>query len=416
MGLVTEGGMLAVVIPSGLLTNEGAKDLRKALLQMRILSIYEFENRGKIFPEVDSRYKFVLLIASNKQPTPEFKAAFYLHDIKSLHGKTEQDKFLSMPTELIRLTSPEVLAISEVRSSRDVEILSSVYANHGCVRDGLDNGKYTISFIREFDRTNDSRLFRRDGKGWPLIEGKNFHQFIPDYSQPEFSIPAKEGLSKTQKIKAYRDKNKQVHNTTRLVFRNIASPTNIRTMISCIVHSKNFLAHSCSTVVLSHNGIPTLDREYHSRILYLLAIFNSMTFDYLIRLRSNMNLTFFIINSIAIPQNTKSKLAQRIIKLSGMLTIQNDDFADMAESLEHKTKKLNIQERIKITAELDALVAHHYKLDRDQYEYIISTFKPKKPNGELDDSAEWNDNTIHAINYEVKTMALSFYDGITIDT
>jgi len=141
-----------------------------------------------------------------------------------------------------------------------------------------------------------------------------------------------------------------------------------------------------------------------------------MTFDYLIRLRSNMNLTFFIINSIAIPQNTKSKLAQRIIKLSGMLTIKNDDFADMAESLEHKTKKLNIQERIKITAELDALVAHHYKLDRDQYEYIISTFKPKKPNGELDDSAEWNDNTIHAINYEVKTMALSFYDGITIDT
>ena len=99
MGLVTEGGMLAVVVPSGILTNEGAKGLRKAMLKMRIVSIYEFENRRKIFPEVDSRYKFILLTAANTTPQSDFEAAFYLHDIASLHGKTEKDKFLSMPSD-----------------------------------------------------------------------------------------------------------------------------------------------------------------------------------------------------------------------------------------------------------------------------------------------------------------------------
>ena len=52
MGLLAEGGMLAVVVPSAILTNEGAKDLRKAMLKMKMVSMYEFENRKRVFPEV----------------------------------------------------------------------------------------------------------------------------------------------------------------------------------------------------------------------------------------------------------------------------------------------------------------------------------------------------------------------------
>ena len=95
--------------------------------------------------------------------------------------------------------------------------------------------------------------------------------------------------------------------------------------------------------------------------------------------------------------------------------MQNENFVEMAESLQHKIKKLSMKQRIQITAELDALVAHHYGLSRDQYEYIMSTFKPKKQNHELTDSAEWNSNTIHAFNYEVKKLSLKFYDEILID-
>ena len=110
-----------------------------------------------MFTEVHSSYKFVLLTMKNAEPADSFHTAFYLHDIEALNGKTEKSKFLHLPTRLINLTSPEVLAIPEVRSNRDVEILKYIYKNHSCVRDGLDNGKYTISFVSELHRTNDSQ-------------------------------------------------------------------------------------------------------------------------------------------------------------------------------------------------------------------------------------------------------------------
>ena len=412
MGLLTKGGVLAVVVPSAILTNEGAKDLRKALLNMRIVSIYEFENRQKIFPDVDSRYKFVLLTSSNSKTALKFDAAFYLHNITSLDGKTEQEKFLSIPVELIHLTSPKVLAVPEVRSSKDVDILNYLYRRHKCVRDGLDNGKYTIGFVSELHRTNDSRLFRRDGRGWPLIEGKNFHQFIPNYSRTKFTILPEDGLNKTKMIRKYKNKNNEIHNSNILTFRGVASATNVRTMISCIMPPQRFFTDSSALIILQHNDNLVLGKRYYKMILYLTAIFNSMTFDYLIRLKSNTRINFFIVDGITIPQDCTSKIAQKIISLSGILSMQDEGFVEIAKSLQFHVKKLNLQQRISVTAETDALVAHHYGLDRTQYEYVLSTFKPKKQK-DLYSTSEWSDSIIHTLNYEIKKQSLKFYDNLS---
>ena len=414
MGLLAEGGMLAVVVPSAILTNEGAKDLRKAMLGMKMVSMYEFENRKRVFPEVHASYKFVLLTSSNSKSAPNFRAAFYLHDIASLDGKVEWEKFLTMPMELIQLTSPDILAIPEVRNRKDVDILNHVYKRHTCVRDGLDNGKYTIGFIREIDRTNDSRLFRRDGRGWPLVEGKNFHQYVPDYRQSEFTVLPKDGLQRTKRVSQYKTKTKEIHELSRLAFRGVASATNIRTMISCILPPHRFFSDTSQLVLVHYNNNLLLNNEHNKKILYLAAIFNSMVFDYLIRLKSNTRMNFFIVNAIAIPQDTRSNLARKIVELSATLTIQNEDFVEMAKSLQFKVKKLSLQQRIKTVAEIDALVAHHYGLERNQYEYILSTFRPKRQNSDLDDTAEWSDNTVHAINYKVKKQALNFYDKMSL--
>ena len=139
-----------------------------------------------------------------------------------------------------------------------------------------------------------------------------------------------------------------------------------------------------------------------------------MTFDYLIRIKTNMNLSFFIINGIAIPDNIHAEIAQEIIKISGVLTMQDENFTDMAESLQHNIKKISLRDRIKITAELDALVAHHYGLDRAQYEHILSTFKPRKSPIDLDNTTEWNDHIIRELNYTIKENALQFYDKVFV--
>ena len=153
LSVVDDGGMLAVVLPSGILTNAGATELRKALLNMQIIALCEFENRKKIFPEVDSRFKFVLIVVRRLKATSTFPAIFYQHEHTILDKRLIQ-KFLDIPIGLIHTISPSNMAIPEFRSSEDVAILASIYGRHGRVCDGLDNGRYTIEFVREFDRTN----------------------------------------------------------------------------------------------------------------------------------------------------------------------------------------------------------------------------------------------------------------------
>ena len=97
-------------------------------------------------------------------------------------------------------------------------------------------------------------------------------------------------------------------------------------MISCIMPPCRFYAHSCSLVVLHNNDKILLGQKYYKNILYLTAVFNSMTFDYLIRIKTNINLSFFIIKGVAIPDDIHSEIVQNIIKISGMLSMQDENF------------------------------------------------------------------------------------------
>ena len=174
-----------------------------------------------------------------------------------------------------------------------------------------------------------------------------------------------------------------------------------------------FFSNKSPLIIIQYNNKPLLNNKYSQKILYLVAIFNSMTFDYLIRFRTNTTLNFFIVDSTAIPQDTKSKIVQKIINLSGVLTIQNKNFTKLSTSLQLEIKKINLQQRIEIMAELDALVAHHYGLNRTQYRYILSTFRPKKPNVKLNETIEWSDAAIHSLNYKIKEKSLEFYDNLS---
>jgi hypothetical protein len=60
--------------------------------------------------------------------------------------------------------------------------------------------------------------------------------------------------------------------------------------------------------------------------------------------------------------------------------------------------------------------AHHYRLDRIEYEYIINTFPAFKEDTSLEKSTdiEWNDLLIRKFNGEVRKRVLSYYDSIKL--
>jgi len=83
--LLRPGGLCGIVIPSGIYTDLGTKQLREMLFdQAEITGLFCFENRKPIFENVDSRFKFVVLTFEKGGHTREFPSAFMRHDVAEL--------------------------------------------------------------------------------------------------------------------------------------------------------------------------------------------------------------------------------------------------------------------------------------------------------------------------------------------
>jgi len=139
-----------------------------------------------------------------------------------------------------------------------------------------------VSLVAELHRTNDSNLFRSDGQGWPLMEGKCFHQFLPDYEKPSFTLDADKGLKRTERCRDYRDGvNGFVHMMPRLAFRDVARSTDVRSAIACILPPKTLCSNKAPVVIPILNRQTPKDKTYSELCGYLAGIFNSLVFDYI---------------------------------------------------------------------------------------------------------------------------------------
>ena len=168
--LLRPGGRLGFVVPSGLYSDNGTAALRRLFLaRCRWEWLFGFENRDKLFP-IDSRFKFNPVIVQKGGATAAIRTAFMRRNLDDW----ERAEALATPyaARQVARFSPESRAILEIQSPRDLEILEKIYApshargspSHspaeGSVLLGDDgpNG-WGIRYAREFDMTNDSRLF-----------------------------------------------------------------------------------------------------------------------------------------------------------------------------------------------------------------------------------------------------------------
>lgn len=412
-GLIKEGGAVSIILPFGIVSNESATRLRTLLLEKKIRGFFEFENSKGIFPAIHRSYKFVLLTFDNIKSRGDFPVAFYLRDVRSLEGNFEGEKFLQMSHDFVELVSPETLSIPEVRRPEDVEICKKIYQIHPLLKEGFSDWTFTI--MRELNRTESAKLFERNGKGWPVFEGKNFNQFIPDFETPSFSIIPEEGLRQTSKVREYGSLNKEFHEVPRLVFRAVASSTNVRSMIACILPPHVFTPNNASIVLPKFRGELKFDKNYLAMITYLAAIWNSFVFDYLIRLRVTMNLNFFYVYQTPIPSDYRNKFGTRITQISALLSAVDSRFDDFAKMVGSKVSNLAIHERIELTAELNALVAKHYGLFQEELEVVLYSFEGfKEDDGirKIEGEIKWNDDLIRKFNGEVRKRVLYYFDKL----
>lgn len=154
--LLRPDGRLGFIVPSGLYSDHGTGGLRRLFLdRCRWEWLFGFENRDGIF-EIHRSYKFNPVIIQKGGATEAIRTAFMRRKLEDW----ERAETLATPYTRAQVTrfSPRSLAILEIQSQRDLEILEKIYANSVLLGDDGPDG-WGIRYAREFDMTNDSKLF-----------------------------------------------------------------------------------------------------------------------------------------------------------------------------------------------------------------------------------------------------------------
>lgn len=365
--LLRDGGQCGIVIPSGIYTDLGTKQLRELLFaRTQVTGLFGFENRKTIFEGVDSRFKFVVLTYGKGRSTDRFPAAFMRQDVGELVAFPRRGG-LPVSVSLVRRLSPDSLSIMEFKSSLDMELASRllVYPLLG----ESSAGPWNLIFSSEFHMTNDSRLFcvASASECLPLFEGKMIHHFTHDFAQPRYWI--KESAARKALLKRSEDTGQQLdYQDYRLAFRDIARNTDERTLISTILPPCAFAG----------NTLYVSKPSSHLTLLLTAAVFNSFVIDYYIRQKVSTHCNLFYVYQLPIPRLTeKDATFAPIVERAARLTCTSPEFDDLAAEVglgSHENGATNPVERARLRAELDGLVAHLYGLTEEEFAHILSTF------------------------------------------
>ncbi len=366
-------GECGIVIPSGIYTDLGTKQLREMLFsQTKVTGLFCFENRKTIFEGVDSRFKFVILSFEKNNQTLSFPVEFMRHDVEELQRFPHKDS-LVISVDLIRKLSPDSLSVMEFKQDIDIQIAEKM-SRFPLLGETLPD-TWNLKLTREFDMTNDSYLFKTEpAKGrLPLYEGKMIHQFTHQYALPKYWLDEKEARQALLK-RGEVDKGQILdYQTYRLGFRDVARNTDIRTMIATILPPNVFCPHTMSLEKIDKQ--PTINLKERC---YLLSIFNSFVFDRSIRDKVTSHLSFFYIYQTPIPRLREGdKYFQEIVEKAAKLICISEEFDELAKEVgigSHKNGVTEETERAKIRAKLDAIVGHLYELNEIEFQHILSTF------------------------------------------
>ncbi|MGI8950317.1 MAG: hypothetical protein ACR2FN_01910 [Chitinophagaceae bacterium] len=412
MQLLQKDGFLNILIPSSFQTDEGSFGLRKlAFIENKLLELFSFENRGfiendktnktKIFPDVDSRFKFSIVFVQKQEPQPNdnFKSLFYLNDPKDLYTKAP----LKYSLEMVKKFSPDNLSIMEFGSEIDYALCSKIMNNHPTFR----QAGYVLR--REFNVTDDSEYFSREKNTKNIAhiyEGKIIHQFNSNYTQFNVYIDNKIAhdilLDKeakriktdlqlsisTNKVKELFEKHncKLDYQTYRLIYRSVASSTNERTLIATVippgefcVNSVNYLINCSYAMQNKESFIQHILSPAHA--LFIMALMNSLILNYFIRNKISANLNMFYLYELPIPIANDSIKNNIIQKAFGLLYNKSDKklYEDLRISLGIDKKIVDAYKNElthnQLRADLEILIAKElYRLNKSDWQYLTSTF------------------------------------------
>lgn len=392
--LLSPGGRCGIIVPTGIATDDTTKYFFGDLVEKKaIVSLFDFENRDHLFPAVDSRMKFCLLTLSGSA-VDKSEFAFFSTAPENLRDANK--RFSLNPEEIIRF-NPNTKTVPLFRTRQDYQLVSKIYnIVPVLLNETLDENLWQIKFVNIFHMANDSGFFvdtPQDGY-CPMYESKMMaaydHRFanvifnrenkfrpgqpeetsLKDHLDPQFKPRSQWYVPLDEVAKTFENGLPKWY----LVYKRIVGVSNERTMSATILPTSGA---SDSLVALT-------SPEKYEKQLCLLANFNSIVFDYVVRTKvSATTINYFVAKQLPVllpsaytPADIDF-IAPRVLEL----VYTANDLRPFAEDMGYHGEPFRWDEvrRAQLRAELDAYYARLYGLSRDELRYILD---PKEVHGE----------------------------------
>ncbi|WP_330529122.1 class I SAM-dependent DNA methyltransferase [Borreliella valaisiana] len=392
--LIKEKGNLTYLTPSSLWSESSSRSLRKHIFaNYKLNYIYQFENK-KRFGDVDSRFKFAIFQLNNtKTPTSSFKAKFMIQSSDNIVKEITKDlkdnkdnvyQGIELNINQIKKLSPIQKSIIEFKSNEEFNLIRKMFNSFSVLneayidfKEGLHLTKYKALF-KEYSSEN--FIF--------LYQGSNIYQFNSRFFQNK---DAKESSKLLWIAKEYLKKllnENDQHQTERILYRKITSNTNERTMISTLSPKNCYCVNS---IYINCEKVPI---SIYKK-LFIISIFNSLAFDFIIRRFVDSNATKSCLYQCPMPQpEEKDILANHLyltlIKNTSLLIAKNDpkNFSHLLYLKHFEFSKEKINKILKLDTkdkffkekenENDFIIASLYSLTKEDYIILLNDFRVLK--------------------------------------
>ena len=414
MTLIKPSGLVGLLTPSGIYADKTAARFFKTVsTNGRVSGLFDFENKKIFFKDIHASFKFCALIfGGENRRFDQTECAFFLHDTATVD---DPDRcFPLAPADFARV-NPNTGTAPVFRTRRDADITRRIYERHPVLvdRSGVEVRRvWPVKYRTMFHMTNDSHLFRTaaqlDAEGFypvqgnlwkrgeelflPLYQGRMIHQFDHRANSVRFNPESTHNPYLSEEVTEAQHAHPTflpqsqywvpAHNVEEalpqsrgyaLGFRDIARPTDVRTVIASIVPWAGY-----------GNTVPLLVIAETLATAYLTANLNAMCVDFVARQKAQgTHLNWYIVEQLPIiaPDDYNRQLgnttARNLVRDHVLrLTYTAHDMAPFARDLDYHGPPFvwNQEERRHLRARLDALYFHLYGLSREDASYVLDTF------------------------------------------
>ncbi len=428
VSLQNRNGQCGLITQTGIFTNETYKFFFNFLLnQKKLVKICDFWNIKRIFPTVQPTVKFSLITLKFNN-MGGIRVFCHLERIKELEDKW-REYFLNLDD--IKKVNPNTLTLPMFKSSKDAQLIKKIYENNVILKKDNHDNDWKIEYCRFIDMTNDSHLFiikeelekeNANLKGnifiknsdlfFPIFESKLTQQYNHRHATFD-GIPIEERFK--PKARTNKPKLKDLQNPNwqplprywmneKEIFKKMPSSWDFHWFLgfrNAISSSGD--ARSATFCIIPYSGVgnsmPLLTPKHSIQyILVLLANFNSLIFDYVLKQKvSGGNLNLFILKQLPVISIKKcshdnlSDISKKVVELSytawDLEIFARDIIKEIGPDTWNRWFPYNLlvrgqpqpfiwdeERRAMLKAEIDAHFAKMYGLSRVELEYILEQF------------------------------------------